>query len=861
MLRTIRLGGILVSVALAAASALAQTPDTSTATPAADADAAQAQGVTERNITRMGEPWLRLNTAGHTGTVEALAFTPDSRRLCSAGLDKVVQVWDLTALRGGQFRNLRRDFLRERTLRWQVARGPRGGIYALATAPTDGLLAMGGYGAMGSTGEILLINPIEGTLVQVLEGHRQTVCTLAFAADGQTLVSVDVAGETRLWRRPDWKSTVIYRNDVTNYGPDRAARIAAQPHIRPAVVLGSAKFVLPVLMPSGSGDLDWRLQEIVLASPQKYRTLRTPHRGLVTALSASADGKRLASADLRGNVYVFNLAAGEQPVRLNTKLVGRSLALSPDGAKLAIGTMVDDKTKKSQLQVWDLATRRMLVARNLVDYVHACAISPDGNRLAYVGGPRNEVYVEAIAAPDARAIALRGWQRKIFKVAFARQDPPYRVAFGATFRDRGFNDYAELTESFDPATGELTQGVPVDAAQWSAAESRLGDWDVRLADNGFRVELVQGNARRGTIELDRQSKGHARAYCWIPDAEGRPHAIAIGTDTQNGVYVYGVTERGPCPLWRQFRGHQDYVTSIAVSRDNRYLVSGGADGTLQFWSLSRYEDGLSSLGRWGATFAADGDLLVVEQIVEAGPLYRRGVRKGDAITKIGWADDKAADHEATNPAEILARLGDLTADTQVFFEYTRGNRQPKAFQLISAWQPMASLFAAEEREWAYWTPEGYYDASANGHTLFGWQVNQGLYRLPEFFRADQFRKTLERPEVMRGLLTAGTLDAAFRQLPAQRRKRQIKRSSNRSLRRPVWRLCHRDRETCWPNARPRFGPACGSRPMARSSSRASLPTAWARRSGTSSRSARTLTRCSAKSFMSGTWLSPTGRGK
>jgi WD40 repeat protein len=94
------------------------------------------------------EPWLRINAGGHTAAVEALCFTPDSTRLCSAGLDKVVQVWNVSAVT----RDLRRVFLRERIIRWQVARGLRGSIYAIASSPGDGLLAIGGYGAMGSLG-------------------------------------------------------------------------------------------------------------------------------------------------------------------------------------------------------------------------------------------------------------------------------------------------------------------------------------------------------------------------------------------------------------------------------------------------------------------------------------------------------------------------------------------------------------------------------------------------------------------------------------------------------------------------------------------------------------------------------------
>ena len=137
-------------------------------------------------------------------------------------------VWNLSTLR-----DLKRIFLRERTIRWQVARGLRGSIYALASAPNDGLLAIGGYGAMGSLGEILLVDPVKGTLVKVLEGHKQTVCSLAFSPDGKKLVSADTSGCVLLWNRDSGKPVTIYEADEKTYGPQKAALIAKQPKLRP----------------------------------------------------------------------------------------------------------------------------------------------------------------------------------------------------------------------------------------------------------------------------------------------------------------------------------------------------------------------------------------------------------------------------------------------------------------------------------------------------------------------------------------------------------------------------------------------------------------------------------------------------
>jgi len=36
---------------------------------------------------------------------------------------------------------------------------------------------------------------------------------------------------------------------------------------------------------------------------------------------------------------------------------------------------------------------------------------------------------------------------------------------------------------------------------------------------------------------------------------------------------------------KTFRGHEAKITSIALSHENRYLVSGSADGTVRVWEV------------------------------------------------------------------------------------------------------------------------------------------------------------------------------------------------------------------------------------------------------------------------------------
>ena len=52
-------------------------------------------------------------------------------------------------------------------------------------------------------------------------------------------------------------------------------------------------------------------------------------------------------------------------------------------------------------------------------------------------------------------------------------------------------------------------------------------------------------------------------------------------------------------------------------------------------------------------------------------------------------------------------------------------------------------------------------------------MNRGLHALPDFYRADQFYKKLERPDVLDRLLPAGSLREAFRQAAAAPPKTEL----------------------------------------------------------------------------------------
>ncbi|MEM9657380.1 MAG: hypothetical protein AAF961_03375, partial [Planctomycetota bacterium] len=726
-----------------------------------------------------GVPWLRFNLPGHTAPLRTLCFTADGNRLCSAGDDKAVVVWRGRPKPGPQVRAW--DY--ERTIRWQVQRATRGRIYALEAASK--YLALAGEGAMGGAGEILLVNPQTGELIDVLndldEGHRQVVVALSAApdADGATLASMSMDGCLVHWSQTDnglWRAVRVRGADAERHPNDSELRrrLLASRAFSAVAAVSARRIVAPVFVEARDGRTVWRLERFDAAAGRSDRLANDDESGLhwdyVTAMAVGDDGRRLASADGGGNVFLWDLTSSPPRLRKLPRLSAPATSLSFDrsGERLALSTSART-SGGATVEVWnvaDLANPQRIAGFKASKSVLACSLSPDGQSIAWTSG--SSVRIRPVSSGSVRS--LSPVSSPPTRVAFPLEKPYHRIGFAKT---AAADASRRITHRFDTTALRLDllnpnaqrRGNRPVATAWLPEDWLSQGWSIRQdrqSDGRVTIWMYQGESRRARVELREETHGAYRSVCWIPSRQAGqgPVAAAVGSSA-GGIYLFKTARAGDAPMLRQFRGHTAEITSLAVSRDLRYLASASRDGTVRFWPLRNVVDETSLVQRWGGDFRVQNGELVAASIRPEGPVYFRGIRNDDRVTEIRYVEGQNV-RIARDATEIRKALEEMSWDALTAFTFVRGRDAPRQFQILPAWQQLATLFAAEDGQWAYWTPAGYYDASFEGHRLFGWQINRGLALLPDFFLAAQFRRQLERPRVMSRLLSSGNLEGAFR---------------------------------------------------------------------------------------------------
>jgi len=438
-------------------------------------------------------------------------------------------------------------------------KGHSDSVQSVAISP-DGRQAVSG----SSDNTVRLWELASGRCVQTLEGHTAWVKSVAFSPDGRYAISGSKDQTLRLWELVSGRC--IQTLEGHKY---YVLSVAFSPDGRYAV--------------SGSGDQTMRVWE--LASGRCVQTLKG-HMAWVNSTFFSPDGRYVVSGSNDMTVRVWELASGRcvRNLRGHTSAI-QSVTLSSDSRYAVSGS--NDMT----VRLWEFASGRCVrTLKGHTGYICSVAICP-GHRYAVSGSRDKTVRVWELAS--GRCVrTLKEHKRRVNSVAIS---PNGRYAVSGS-GDKTVQIWKIIPDSSYIADLQLSllKGFKERKKEEDMLDQAIGQVKTLYEKGDYRNSfsvLFEAWKETGFSDNDTINKLYSSLM-----KKGK--IKGLGFSFQKGLHV----------------GHTGRVTSVAISPDGRYTLSGSGDKTIRLWELSSSRSVRTLEGHSGwvqsVTFSPDGNFAV-----------------------------------------------------------------------------------------------------------------------------------------------------------------------------------------------------------------------------------------------------------
>ncbi|KFZ24532.1 hypothetical protein V502_00989 [Pseudogymnoascus sp. VKM F-4520 (FW-2644)] len=525
-------------------------------------------------LPQVEDSWASLiqTLAGHSGWVEAVAFSPDGKQIATGSGDNTIKLWDAST---GSL---------QKTLA-----GHSGLVGAVAFSPDGKQIATG-----SGDNTIKLWDASIGSLQKTLAGHLGLVGAVAFSPDRKHIASGSRDNTIKLW---DTSTGSLQKTLIGHLGWVEAV----------AFSLDSKQIA------SGSRDNTIKLWDTSIGSLQK--TL-IGHLGWVEAVAFSLDGNYIATGSRDNAIKLWDASTGS----LQKTLVGHSgwveaVAFSQDSKHIASGS------RDNTIKLWDASTGSL--QKTLAGHsglVGAVAFSPDGKQIATGSGDNTiKLWDTSIGSLQKTPAGHLGW---VTTIAFSLDSK--HIASGSE---------DNTIKLWDASTGSLQKTLaghsdPVVAVPLSPDGKQIasGSYDetIKLWDvvKSLKVSKLLGSTSKqiatgsgdNTIKLwdastgglQKTLAGHSdwvEAVAFSPDGK----QIATGSD-DNTIKLWDVTKSLKVSkllgstlgshlrhrAWREIKTLKP-VSSLKFSANGRHLITNFGQIKIESILANRQSFGFESL--------------------------------------------------------------------------------------------------------------------------------------------------------------------------------------------------------------------------------------------------------------------------
>jgi WD40 repeat protein len=523
-----------------------------------------------------GREVLTYGGHGDAGAVRFLAFTHDGKYVASAGNDKLIKVWE--AATGKDLHTL------------EV---PGQQVSALAVAPDGKHLLAGVASAAGDQfqGSLCIFDLQAGKLHRNDKDFRGRITTIALNGAGAILAVGDETGQVRLWQYPQmldnanlppyWSlqdqtgtayavlfspdSQTLVRcgqNDVKLFNvaqPGAAFQIGAP---RRTLTLSSTPHTA-VYSKDGktlfTGDGDGLVRAWDPDSGEQTATFRG-HTGTVWSLAFSPEGNVLASAssgDYLARLWEFDITLQSRDLEGHTAPVWMA-AFSPDGRKVVSAGA--DRT----LKVWDVETGKTLLDLAAETPVTAVLFSPDGKLIASAGGDKLVRLWDAASGKPLHSLA--GHQATVTSLDFSADGK--RLASGSVDRS---------VRVWDPDSGKLVFAIEDNPSVVAAVAFRPDGKQLAVGSIDHAIACYDAV----TGKLQKRWFAHGDAVTCLAYSPAGQYLASGGADGALQLWLSAT----PGSLAARLPGHSGMISMVAFRKDGQHLVSCGSDQLVRLWKL------------------------------------------------------------------------------------------------------------------------------------------------------------------------------------------------------------------------------------------------------------------------------------